>query len=224
MKLLIATRNPHKLEEIKAIFPLPGLHLVSALDFPDLPDVVEDGLTLEANAIKKAREWHAATGLPALADDTGLEVDALGGQPGVWSARYAGEPVDYHANNRKLLHELQHAPTRTARFRSILALAGLSATILTVEGRVEGTMATAPRGTHGFGYDPLFIPEGHTRTFAEMTGPEKNQLSHRARALAAAHRAWLPLLSPPRSPCRGESPKTRSPMSPDLQHPPSSSS
>lgn len=200
MKLLIATRNPHKLEELRDLFPSSHLDLVSSLDFPDIPDVVEDGQTLTENAIKKAVTLHAATGLPSLADDSGLEVDALNGQPGVWSARYAGEPVDYSANNRKLLSELSGVTHRTARFRCVLALAGIGDEVKTVEGRVEGVLAESCRGDQGFGYDPLFIPEGETRTFAEMSNEEKNRMSHRARALARAVEAWSPWLGLPEVP------------------------
>ncbi|HBA85442.1 MAG TPA: non-canonical purine NTP pyrophosphatase [Verrucomicrobia bacterium] len=194
MKLVLATRNKHKLQEIREIFRLPGLELVSALDFPELEDVVEDGATFEANAVKKAVSLTQATGFWSLADDSGLEVDALNGAPGVYSARYAGEPVDYAANNRKLLRELEGAATRRARFRCVIALADPSGPIRTVEGRCEGTIIDELRGRQGFGYDPLFVPEGYTQTFAEMDGPLKNSMSHRGRALAAAEKTWGEIL------------------------------
>lgn len=190
MKLLIATRNAHKLAEIRQIFPVPGLELVSALDFPEIPDVVEDGKTLEANAVKKAVSLALATGLYALADDTGLEVEALGGAPGVYSARYAGEPPDYAANNRKLLAELAAHSNRRAQFRCVVAFSDPSGKAQYVEGICRGEIGQALRGTQGFGYDPLFIPEGESRTFAEMDSEEKNQISHRGRALQAAAEAW----------------------------------
>lgn len=190
MNLLIATRNPHKLEEIHAILDLPGIDLVSALDFPELPDVIEDGATLEANAVKKAVSLALATGLWSMADDTGLEVDALNGEPGVRSARYAGEPTDYAANNRKLLQALEPHANRAARFRTVIALADPTGRAQIVEGICPGTIATAPRGTGGFGYDPLFIPDNETRCFAELTNDEKNRISHRGRALHAAATTW----------------------------------
>lgn len=194
MKLLVATRNPHKLAEVRAIFQSPRLELVGAADVPGVPEVVEDGDTLEANALKKAIEGHRATGLWTLADDSGVEIDALGGAPGVRSARYAGEPCDPAANNAKLLAELGDRPDRRARFRCVIALAGPGFEPRAVDGRCEGVIARAPRGAGGFGYDPLFIPDGFAGTFAELAPEEKNRISHRARALAAAWRAWGDLL------------------------------
>lgn len=190
MKLVIATRNKHKLEEIREIFHIPWLEVVSAFDFPDVPDVVEDGETFEANAIKKAVTLAKATGLWALADDSGLEVDALNGAPGVYSARYAGEPVDYKANNRKLLAELRTATDRSARFRCVIALSNPAGETRVVDGRCEGTIGFEERGEKGFGYDPLFIPEGHTVTFAEMDAAAKHAISHRGRALRRAAAEW----------------------------------
>ena len=194
MKLLIATRNRHKLEEIRAILAVPHLDLVSSLDFPAIPDVVEDGTTLEANAVKKAIELHHATGLWTLADDSGVEVDALGGAPGVYSARYAGEPCNHANNIAKMLAELGDRPDRTARFRCVMALAGPGFPPQTVEGRIEGRITRACRGTGGFGYDPIFVPEGFEATFAELDAAVKNRFSHRARALAAARDAWAHVL------------------------------
>ena len=194
--LLVATRNRHKLDEIRAILGLEAAQLRSALDYPDIPDVVEDGATFEANAIKKAVALRDATGCWALADDSGLEVDALGGAPGVRSARYAGEPCDHAANNAKLLRELAGASDRRARFRCVLALAGPDGSIRTVDGRCEGRIAHELRGAGGFGYDPLFLPDGHDVTFAELGAAAKNAISHRGRALATAQKAWhdLPAL------------------------------
>ncbi len=188
--LLIASRNRHKCEEIRALLSVPGLRVVSAADSPELPEVEEDGVTFEENAVKKAVTLATLTGRWALADDSGLEVEALGGAPGVRSARYAGEPPDYAANNRKLLTALDHAPSRRARFRCVLALAAPDGTARTVEGACEGIIAEAERGGHGFGYDPLFVPTGFAQTFAEMAPAEKNALSHRGRALAAARQEW----------------------------------
>jgi XTP/dITP diphosphohydrolase len=198
MDLIIATRNVHKLEEIRAILGRTGLVIGSALDFPDLPDVEETGTTFEENAALKALALATATRLPALGDDSGLEVDALDGAPGIYSARFAGEPVNYAANNRKLLALLDHATNRRARFRTVLALAHPDGTLFYVDGRCEGVISTTPRGTAGFGYDPLFIPDGETRTFAEMPAEEKNLISHRARAVAAAAIAWADVLTKPR--------------------------
>ncbi|MFA7256695.1 MAG: XTP/dITP diphosphatase, partial [Kiritimatiellales bacterium] len=186
MKLVIATRNRHKLEEIHAIFNFQGLEVCSAVDFPDIPDVIEDGDTLEANAVKKAVEICRATGLPALADDSGLEVEALNGEPGVYSARWSGEDCTYADNNAKLLRELTGKENRRAQFRTVIALAIPGEEPLTVEGSVQGTIINELRGDQGFGYDPLFIPDGYNRTFAELPADVKNKISHRARALNAA--------------------------------------
>lgn len=195
MKLVLATRNRHKLVEIRDIFGHAGVELVSVSDFPGLQDVEEDGDTFEANARKKAVAVATAAGVWAMADDSGLEVDALGGAPGVRSARYAGEPVDYAANNRKLLQELQGAAERRARFRCVIALASPDGACRTVQGSCEGTIAEAGRGEQGFGYDPLFVPDGYARTFAEMDAGEKNRISHRSVALKRAWEAWGGLLT-----------------------------
>jgi XTP/dITP diphosphohydrolase len=190
MKLLIATKNAHKLEEISDILRVPNLRLFSMRDYPDLPEVEEDGDTFEANACKKAAVMARHTGLWAMADDSGLEVEALGGAPGVRSARYAGEPVSYPANNRKLLEALRGASNRRARFRSVIALSSPDGDCRTAEGSCEGTIIEEERGTNGFGYDPLFVPDGHARTFAEMDAALKNSISHRSRALRHACEAW----------------------------------
>ena len=195
MTLLIATRNAHKLDEIRAILARPGLTLIGVAEYgAPLDEVVEDADTFAGNALKKARALCAATGLWTLADDSGLEVAALGGAPGVFSARYAGEGADDAANNRRLLGELAGVADRRARFRCVLALAAPDGSAWTAEGRCEGRLAHAPSGTGGFGYDPLFHPDGEHRSFAELPPAEKNRLSHRARALAAALRDWQHLL------------------------------
>jgi XTP/dITP diphosphohydrolase len=192
--LVFATRNPGKLVELRAL--LPGIEVLTIADAEArlaiaIPDVVEDADTFAGNAIKKAREVAAATGLPALADDSGLEVDALGGAPGVYSARYAGDHGGDAANNAKLLAALAGVPAeqRTARFRSVLALADpagpLGAEVITAEGTAEGIVLAAPRGTGGFGYDPLFFFPPLGQTFAELGVGPKNDLSHRARAMRA---------------------------------------
>lgn len=194
IKLVIATRNAHKLEEIHDIFDFQNLEVLSAFDFPDMPDVVEDGETLEANAKKKAGEIALATGCWALADDSGLEVDALNGAPGVYSARYAGEPCSYADNNMKLLEELTGKTDRTARFRTVIALSDPGGGVQTVAGECPGVIIDELRGTNGFGYDPLFVPDGYSQTFAELPVEVKNRISHRANALQKAHDAWETLL------------------------------
>lgn len=186
--LVFATRNNGKLVELREL--LAGFDVISIADLGrDIPDVIEDADTFVGNATKKAREVSAATGLPALADDSGLEVDALDGAPGVHSARYAGEPHSDGANNTKLLAALAGIAKRTARFRAVLALADvkgpLGAEIITADGTCEGTILTAPRGTGGFGYDPLFFAPELGMTFAEAGLGSKSELSHRARAMRA---------------------------------------
>lgn len=184
-ELVLATRNPHKGEELGALLGDAGIRIRTLAEFPDAPAVEEDGGTCEANAIKKAREIARATGLPAVADDTGLEVDALGGRPGVYAARYAGEGATYADNCRKLLTELAGVPRarRTARFLTIAALAlPERAEVQIARGVLEGVIADAPIGEHGFGYDPVFLVPEMGRTLAELTPEEKNRISHRAKA------------------------------------------
>ncbi|HEY5652997.1 MAG TPA: XTP/dITP diphosphatase [Pontiella sp.] len=194
MKLVIATRNAHKLKEIQAIFDFKGLHVLSAFDFPEIPDVVEDGETLEANAVKKAVEIAKFTGFWAMADDSGLEVSALGGAPGVHSARYAGEQCSYEENNKKLLRELTGSSNRSACFRTVIALSDPEGNVQLVMGECSGIIIEELRGSNGFGYDPLFIPDGYAETFAELSSEVKNRISHRAQALENAHREWGRLL------------------------------
>ena len=186
MTIVLATRNPGKIEEIREA--LSGLDIAfrTLSDFPDLPEIREDGTTFRENAEKKALTVARATGLPALADDSGLEVDALGGAPGVRSARFAGEGADDRSNNRKLLDLLRGVPPerRTARFRCVLALAFPDGRVYTVEGTCEGRIVEDPAGEGGFGYDPLFLIPEEGRTFAQMTREEKNRISHRGRALS----------------------------------------
>jgi XTP/dITP diphosphohydrolase len=185
--LVFATRNRGKVTELRQL--LSGLDLrVLALDEVgrEVPEVVEDADTFEGNSIKKAREVSAACGLPALADDSGLEVDALDGAPGVHSARYAGDDGDDEANNDKLIAALAEVPDerRTARFRSVLALAD-GDTVITTAGSCEGQVLRERRGTGGFGYDPLFWVPALGATFAELGVGTKNDLSHRAQAMKA---------------------------------------
>lgn len=191
--LFIATGNAHKLVEIRAIFSVPNLKLLDMGNYTDLPEVEEDQDSFVGNAIKKAVELAEFSGEWTLADDSGLEVDALGGAPGVYSARYAGDNVDYQANNDKLLRELAGVVSRTARFRCVVALCSPDGETRTVDGCCEGKIALYNKGDSGFGYDPLFIPDGEVRTFAEMTEEEKNSISHRGIALANAYKAWREL-------------------------------
>lgn len=195
MKLVIATRNAHKLEEIEAIFDFHGLEIQSAFDFPELPDVIEDRDTLEGNAEKKATEIALATGCWSMADDSGLEVTALHGAPGVYSARYAGEACSYEANNEKLLRELNGSDDRSARFRTVVALSDPNGKVQSLEGICEGEIIEELRGTNGFGYDPLFVPDGFSETFAELEASIKNRISHRAKALLRAQSEWSETLS-----------------------------
>lgn len=190
MKLLIATRNAHKLAEIREM--LPGIELVGTDGWAGVPDPEETGTTFEANAAIKAEAWLAATGLPALADDSGLEVDALNGEPGIHSARYAGAHGDSAANNAKLLRELDGVPAekRTARFVCALALALPGQPVRTLRAACEGRIIAELQGKNGFGYDPLFIPEGYTETFGVLPAEVKATLSHRARAFALARELW----------------------------------
>ena len=182
-KLILATHNYGKLKEIKDILNDLSIEISSLFDYFSIPEVVEDGKTLEENALKKAREIFRLTGIPTLADDTGLEVLYLGMAPGVISAGYAGEKVSYEANNRKLLKELDNVPAhkRTAQFRCVAAFIAKDIEKIT-EGICQGKIIEYLRGTGGFGYDPLFVPDGYELTFAELSIDIKNQISHRAKA------------------------------------------
>ena len=181
--MVAATANPHKLAEIAAILG----SAVELLPRPaDLGEITEDGDTLEANARLKATAVCSHTGQPAVADDTGLEVAALGGAPGVRSARYAGEHADDSDNRHRLLAEMEEAADRSACFRTVAVVAFPDGRELLAEGMAAGTIAEAPRGDQGFGYDPVFVPDGGDgRTFAEMSADEKNAVSHRGRAFQA---------------------------------------
>ncbi len=185
-RLLIATKNTGKREEMAAILVRLGVAAEVVTDV-DWPDVEETGETLEENALLKARAAVEATGLPSLADDTGLEVEALGGAPGVHTARFAGPHATFDDNIDRLLRELDGVADRRARFRTVVALAFPDGDYVTAEGSIEGRIAEERRGDTGFGYDPVFEVGG--RTFAEMSSEEKNLLSHRARALEALGRA-----------------------------------
>jgi XTP/dITP diphosphohydrolase len=185
-ELVLATRNPHKSAELVALLRDLGIRIRTLAEFPDAPEVAEDGQTCEANAVKKAQAIMQHTGRTAVADDTGLEVDALGGRPGVHAARYAGPNATYEDNWRKLLRELEGVPPerRRARFITVAAIARPSAKVEVVDGVLEGLIAEEPAGTQGFGYDPVFFVPEAGKTLAELTADEKNRISHRARALA----------------------------------------
>ncbi|MGE5403965.1 MAG: XTP/dITP diphosphatase [Candidatus Saccharibacteria bacterium] len=188
MKLILATRNQKKKRELQEIIADLDLEVLSLDEFPDIPEVEEDGETFAENARKKALEVAQHSGLFALADDSGLEVDAIYGQPGVYSARFAGEPSDDKRNNRKLLDLLRDIPDdkRTARFKCVVAIAAPDGRVATAEGACEGHIGHEPVGDGGFGYDPLFIPKGFDETFAQLGAEVKHSISHRGRALAQA--------------------------------------
>jgi XTP/dITP diphosphohydrolase len=184
--LVLATANPHKTEEIRQVLSDFDIDLLPRPH--DVPDVEENADTLQGNALLKAHALASATGVPAIADDTGLFIDALGGAPGVYSARYAGEEATFDDNVNKVLEEMESVSTedRTARFRTVIALAYPDGTSWWVEGSVEGTILRGRTGEHGFGYDPIFAPLGlDGRSLAELTPEEKNALSHRGNALRA---------------------------------------
>ena len=182
MKIVFATNNAHKLEEIRHILG-PSVDVLSLNDIGCHDDIPETGTTLEANALQKARYIRDKYGYDCFADDTGLEVEALNGEPGIYSARYAGEGHDSEANMQKLLSKLQDVDNRKARFRTVIALLQKGEERF-FEGIVNGKILEEEHGEGGFGYDPIFQPEGYEQTFAEMTAEEKNSVSHRGRAVA----------------------------------------
>src|SRR6187401_2651812 len=185
-ELVLATRNRHKATELIQLLGGLGITIRTLDEFPEAPEVVEDGNTCEANAIKKACAIAEYTGMPAVADDTGLEVDALGGRPGVYAARYAGEGATYEDNWRKLLGEMAGVPRdrRTARFVTVAAVALPSQRVEVATGRLEGLITEEPAGAGGFGYDPVFYVPELRKTLAELSSEEKNRISHRAKAFA----------------------------------------
>lgn len=189
MTIVFATNNPHKLEEIRSILG-PAVAVLSLEDIGCREDIAETGETLEENALIKALYVREHYGYDCFADDTGLEVRALGGEPGIFSARYAGEGHDSGANMDKLLAKLQDTTDRRARFRTVIALVrGQERRFF--EGTVEGTITRERRGTGGFGYDPVFVPEGYAGTFAELGSEVKNTISHRAKAVQKLARYLL---------------------------------
>ncbi len=183
-EILLATRNPDKVRELTALLGDLEIRIRTLAEFPAAPDVEEDGTTCEANALKKAGETASATGIPSVADDTGLEVDALDGRPGVFAARYAGDGATYEDNCRKLLRELDGVPLerRTARFVTVAALALPEGHTQVATGTLVGVIAEECSGSQGFGYDPVFFVQELGRTLAELTAEEKNRISHRAKA------------------------------------------
>ena len=188
-EIVLATRNKKKIEELTRITKDIGIALLTLDDFPGCPEVAEDGSTFEENAVKKARAVSTYTGKAALADDSGLEVFALDGAPGVLSARFAGKDADDKKNVERLLSEMKslRKEKRGARFVCCIALALPDGNVNTFYGYAEGAIGTEPKGHRGFGYDPVFYPEGHRRTFAEMPDKEKDAMSHRGKALREVH-------------------------------------
>lgn len=182
MKIVLATRNPGKVREMRALLSALPVELISAAEIENAPEIEEDAETLEGNARKKASSLNRATGLPSLADDTGLEVDALGGDPGVHSARFAGSDATDADNRRKLLEALEGVKERSARFRTVIAFVDQEG-MHYFEGLCRGKIITEERGHGGFGYDPIFQPEESDKTFSELSPEEKNKVSHRGRAL-----------------------------------------
>lgn len=189
-RVLLASGNAHKLRELREILAPFGLAVVSPAEVGYAPNVVEDGDTFEANAIKKAQAGLAATGLWTIADDSGIEARALGWAPGVYSARYAGEPCDDEANNRKLVQELTGVSDRFVRYRCVIALARTGQPALTWSGSFAGEHIATPRGAGGFGYDPYVLVPELGRTVAELTNDEKHARSHRGQAVRGFV-AWL---------------------------------
>jgi len=185
MKIVFATKNPGKLRELRALLGDPALEISSLADYPGMADVVEDGKTFFENALKKAKAVSEFTGETAVADDSGLEVAALGGKPGIHSARFAGEKAGDRANLEKLLEEMKDVPSvhRDASFRCVLVLYRPDGTFEAFEGSWEGKITTLPRGKNGFGYDPVFLAPEYGKTAAELPPEVKNSLSHRAKAL-----------------------------------------
>ncbi|MCF7826578.1 MAG: RdgB/HAM1 family non-canonical purine NTP pyrophosphatase [Candidatus Marinimicrobia bacterium] len=185
MKLLLATQNKHKVEELTRLMQPYAVDVVSLLDYPDIGEIVEDGETLEANALIKARAGYAHCGLPTMADDTGLAVDALNGAPGVYAARYAGENASYNDNVQKMLDELSPVPEdqRQAQFQTAAVFYDGKQAV-TARGEVAGMITKERRGESGFGYDPIFYVPEQQKTYAQMNLEEKNILSHRKRAFA----------------------------------------
>jgi XTP/dITP diphosphohydrolase len=190
MKIVLATGNRDKVRELRHALDGLAIDILTRDDFPGIPETIEDGATLDANALKKARELCEATGLAGVADDTGLEVDALNGEPGVYSSRFAGPGATYADNVNLLLKRMEGVPekARGAQFRCVIALVEPAGAEILVEGVCEGRILTEARGDGGFGYDPVFLVPSFGRTFAEMSVAEKDGISHRGRAMARMRR------------------------------------
>ncbi len=190
MELVVATRNQHKLKEIKTLLRGLPVKVLSINNFKDVPEVKEDGATLEANAKKKAVQVSRFLKRFVIADDSGLEVNVLGGEPGVYSARFSGKGATYATNNEKLLRLLKgfQAGKRGALFRCVMAVADKGRLVGLAEGRSRGRIGLEPKGKAGFGYDPVFIPNGYKKTFAQLGIRQKNRISHRSRALVKARK------------------------------------
>lgn len=195
--LVLSTNNKHKVEEIKDILKELPIDVLSKKDI-GLEDfeVVEDGSTLEENSVKKAKALAEKTEYMVLADDSGLFVDRLNGDPGVYSSRYAGEEGNDKKNNEKLLKEMKDIPLekRSARFKTVIALVTEEKEVITIKGECEGQIEFEPRGDNDFGYDPLFTPEGYDKTFAQLDGEIKNSISHRAKALEKVKEVLIEVL------------------------------
>jgi XTP/dITP diphosphohydrolase len=187
-KLVIATHNREKFKEMKESLRESKWEILPAFDFPGIPEVIEDGATLEENSLKKAKEISQFTGLSSLADDTGLFVEVLDGRPGVYAARFAGENCTYADNVKKLLDLLKDTPDekRKAVFKTVVTISYPNNKFDQVMGEVAGVITHLPRGNGGFGYDPVFLPDGFSKVFAEMTLIEKNLISHRGKAIQKA--------------------------------------
>ncbi|MFC1558836.1 RdgB/HAM1 family non-canonical purine NTP pyrophosphatase [candidate division KSB1 bacterium] len=184
LNILIATKNEGKVEEFKNILSCHEVNVLSLLDLESSPEIIEDGITFEENALKKSKTIFEFTGQPAIADDSGLEIDVLEGKPGVNSARFAGYSTPYDMKNGKILSMMKDVPgdKRNARFKCVIAYSDNNAAN-TFEGVCEGKIAYEQKGTYGFGYDPIFIPDGYDKTFGELGEEVKNRISHRANAL-----------------------------------------
>lgn len=191
MEICFATHNLNKLKEIQVLVP-KGIQLVSLDDLGITEEIPETGQTLEENAELKARYVYERKTIPVFADDTGLEIEELGGEPGVYSARYAGNNKNSEANMAMVLQKLDGKPNRQACFRTIIAFIDASGNLRRFDGQVDGTITEEVSGSKGFGYDPIFKPDGYNITFAEMDAEEKNRISHRGRAF----RAFLDFLNP----------------------------
>ena len=193
MDLVLATRNRDKVREIAEILSIHRFQILSLLDFPQLPPVVEDGKSLDENALKKARTCFERTKKPCLADDTGLEVEALDGRPGLYSSRYAGPGATYADNLRKLLREMEGVPEekRGATFRCVVVIVDSRGEVHRGEGSLKGRIGAESIGADGFGYDPVFYVSSIGKTLAELTLAEKNRISHRSMAVRSAVESWI---------------------------------